>query len=475
MEWNNKKDNHLARLPVVMKRMLILFTDAVLFASAAVLALLLRVGLEGFWTLAGGLQPYVIISFGAGTVVFFFLEVHKHFFSFFSLHEFRNVVIAVVLALLITAWVSFTFFLLEQVPRSLPIMQGLISLSGIAGFRLFGRWLGILHDRKQQQQDVDGITREGVLIIGLTPVAEIFLRSMALLGKNQLIAAGILDGNANHHGQHIRQCEVLGAPEELPRILDQLQLHGIVVRKVVLAISPDDLSDSFLEILHHLEAEGRIHVHNFHSVLAAALQLEHPNVKMRNGIPEKPNDSVPIPDGLEAAITQRLAKYEWLKRGADVFVALFMGLPALFVLTLAIPLVWLTMGRPVFFWQERPGRKNRIVRIYKLRTMKHGAGPDGRILTDEERQTALGRLLRSFRIDELPQLYNILKGDLSLIGPRPLLPVDLPEDMPGWIHLRRLARPGLTGWAQVHGGQALEKHLKVIMDVWYLVNVPPVP
>jgi len=136
-----------------------------------------------------------------------------------------------------------------------------------------------------------------------------------------------------------------------------------------------------------------------------------------------------------------------------------------------IPLIWLSMGRPFYFWQERPGRNGRIFRLYKLRTLGHGVDGDGEIIPDAERQTRLGRFLRRTRLDEIPQLLNVLIGDMSFVGPRPLLPIDLPADLPAWARLRSLVRPGLTGWAQINGGQAVSKEDKVVMDVWYLAHM----
>lgn len=120
-----------------------------------------------------------------------------------------------------------------------------------------------------------------------------------------------------------------------------------------------------------------------------------------------------------------------------------------------------TMGSPVFFRQTRPGLHGRPFDIYKMRTMRSGPG------SDAERLTKLGKFLRSTSIDELPQLYNVLKGDLSLVGPRPLLMQYLP------LYTKEQARrhdvlPGITGWAQIHGRNALRWEEKFALDVWYV-------
>lgn len=126
-----------------------------------------------------------------------------------------------------------------------------------------------------------------------------------------------------------------------------------------------------------------------------------------------------------------------------------------------------TLGSPVFFRQTRPGLGGVPFEIAKMRTMSDARGPDGELLPDEQRLTRLGRFLRATSIDELPQLWNVVRGDLSLVGPRPLLMQYLP------LYDREQARrhdvlPGITGWAQVNGRNALTWEEKFALDVWYV-------
>lgn len=146
---------------------------------------------------------------------------------------------------------------------------------------------------------------------------------------------------------------------------------------------------------------------------------------------------------------------------------------ALGLLLLAIPfllLVWRVrreLGSPVFFCQMRPGLHGRPFRMIKFRTMTDARGSDGRLLPDADRLTAFGRFLRASSLDELPELWNVLKGDMSLVGPRPLLVEYLP--LYSRVQARRHdVRPGITGWAQVNGRNALSWDRKLELDVWYV-------
>lgn len=140
------------------------------------------------------------------------------------------------------------------------------------------------------------------------------------------------------------------------------------------------------------------------------------------------------------------------------------------LLVVAVLLYFFNEGAGVFFFQERPGYKGRPFRIVKFKTMNERKGADGRLLPDKQRITRFGAFVRNSSIDELPQLWNVLKGDMSLIGPRPLLMEYLPlysrEQM-----RRHDVRPGITGWAQCHGRNNLTWGEKFELDVWYVDHV----
>jgi len=128
-----------------------------------------------------------------------------------------------------------------------------------------------------------------------------------------------------------------------------------------------------------------------------------------------------------------------------------------------------TMGRPVIFSQVRPGIHGKLFRLFKFRTMREPIFEADRLSTDAERITALGRFLRATSLDELPELWNVLVGDMSLVGPRPLLTEYLPLYSPEQAR-RHEMRPGLTGWAQINGRNAITWDERFRLDVWYVDN-----
>jgi lipopolysaccharide/colanic/teichoic acid biosynthesis glycosyltransferase len=158
-----------------------------------------------------------------------------------------------------------------------------------------------------------------------------------------------------------------------------------------------------------------------------------------------------------------------MKRVFDVVVALAaLVLLSPLVLGLAV-LVRSRLGSPVLFSQVRPGLQGQPFRMYKFRTMLVADGPDGKPLPDALRLTSFGRFLRASSLDELPELWNVLRGDMSLVGPRPLLMEYLPLYSARQAR-RHKVRPGITGWAQVNGRNALSWDEKFELDVWYVDN-----
>jgi lipopolysaccharide/colanic/teichoic acid biosynthesis glycosyltransferase len=262
-------------------------------------------------------------------------------------------------------------------------------------------------------------------------------------------------------GRTIQQKPVVGTVEELRDILESLEVHGASVNRIVVATPADRLQRRSLEILSEIENSSDVIV----QFLSERLGFE--------GVSQKESGAsgqarvAPVRNVIPAHYTnsgRRSLRLE--KRIADVLGAALLVFALTPVTILVAFIVGLDVGFPLIFWQQRPGLGGRPFKLYKFRTMRAAHDKHRVRIPDEQRSSVIGQILRRTRLDELPQLYNVLIGDMSLIGPRPLLPCDQAPEYAA----RLSVRPGITGWAQVNGGRVISTSDKLILDVWYVQN-----
>jgi len=339
--------------------------------------------------------------------------------------------------------------ILEQMPRSVPLIHWFITVVALYGTRLL--WARICSTANAGSKRKTG--HEGVaLLVGCDKSALHFLTSIQTLASTRLKIFGLLDDSLDDRrvGRTIRGMPVIGHVDRVGECLAQLGVHGVFPDRFI-------VMDSYRQKapLRFAELQAVARQKNI------ALDVINDSIWMDEGLDDLPTELAA--DGKPLLGVKRYMRWrrpiEWL--AAMVLVTL---LAPLFVLLTC--LCWYDVGRPIFFWQMRPGRYQKPIRLIKFRTMRDGFSADGKPLSDEERTSAIGRLIRRSKLDELPQLFSILKGDMSFIGPRPLLPRDQPDD----ARLRAIVRPGVTGWAQVNGGHPLKIEEKLALDIWYIQN-----
>jgi len=437
---------------------LVLFLiDLALIAAATLFAVLLRDNFEISLFRTQSLLPYFIATVFAASIVLSGARLNRTIWRFSALRDYLRVVAASIAIVLVAVTLTAFLHRLNAVPRSLPVMQAILIIALLVGARVSMRFR---HERRQRREPSSRLQLnsggEMVLLVGLTPITDLFLRSEMEFAPGRLRIVGILGRHERQKGRQLYQYPVLGTPEEIGLILADLEVHGILIRRILVMISFSDLSREAQHAMLEVAKEQDIRI----DFLAERLGLT------------KSDDTATHPVSasqlFDADMLEEDARrpYFTAKRSIDIVGALALAAVTWPCIAVVAAAVALDVGFPVLFWQQRPGKGGMPFKLYKFRTMRAALDLGGSRIPDTQRLSRFGRFLRRSRLDELPQLYNILIGDMSFVGPRPLLPLD---QAPEFV-ARLLVRPGLTGWAQIAGGRELSAHDKAALDIWYVRN-----
>jgi lipopolysaccharide/colanic/teichoic acid biosynthesis glycosyltransferase len=365
---------------------------------------------------------------------------------YFSAHDMWSICAASGVASSASAALTFVFDRLDSIPRSTPLIYAIVLALGLAAGRLVAIWRGT--DPPSQAANDHFVHRRRVILVGVDRFASQLIRLIdcQLPRTVQIIAA--LDDRDNLVGRTVNGVKIVGIPADLRSIIEEYSIHGVSVDEVWVSDSLFDLPAAAKELDEVCVAAGV----SFASISGALNLRPTAAAASRTGAPRRSVASLPI--------------YFKIKRAIDILVAAALLCFLSPVAATVAGFVFFDVGAPVIFWQERIGRNGRKFLLYKFRTYRAPFDHLGRSIPEEERLSRIGRAVRATRLDEIPQLVNILRGHMSLIGPRPLLPVDQPNDP-----LARLAvSPGVTGWAQVNGGNLITAEEKDALDVWYIRN-----
>jgi lipopolysaccharide/colanic/teichoic acid biosynthesis glycosyltransferase len=387
------------------------------------------------------------MSTGFAVVAFFALRLQDGMTRYFSVHDALDIVEAVLFAELMTTSALFSLTRLDGIPRSMPLLHGFVLAGGLIFFRIAFR---IVFSEPDEVEDYS-TRRKRIILIGANPFASAFIQLLKIWAPQRQLVIAALDENAAMVGRAISGVQILGTPNELDAIIGEFAVHGVDTDQVVVAGEVDALSPAVFHEVERICQKRRVDLCFLPRMIGLTeSQLQAP-------IKSAPN---------EAVQAYALPWFFRCKRALDVVGSLALILLLFPLYVVAAMLVALDVGMPVLFWQERVGWKGRSFLIYKFRTLKAPIDRKGKPTFAGRAPSAIGRLLRATRIDELPQLLNVLMGDMSLIGPRPLLP----EDQPANRSIRLSVRPGITGWAQVNGAKLVSKDDKEKLDEWYIQN-----
>jgi lipopolysaccharide/colanic/teichoic acid biosynthesis glycosyltransferase len=393
---------------------------------------------------------YVLVTIACSILAFLLFKVNDGMTHFFSVHDVLAVCGAVAVTVVSSSAILFFLTRMDGVPRSTPLIYGLVLGSGMIIARTVVR---AFHKEAPAQRGSIGLNSTSrnlrrVLLIGVDrfSAATIKLTDHQHPRTVQVIAA--LDAREAMLGRSISGVKIVGRVQDLGAVVDEYAVHGVDVDEAWLSDDAAFLTDRDVVELARRCAERDIKF----ARISVALNLT----------PRAAPSSFATQDDAGPAFA--VNNYFKLKRVIDVVASAALLVALLPLATIAASLVLFDVGVPVLFWQQRIGQHGRKFLLYKFRTYHAPFDKNGTRTPEERRLSRLGRAIRAGRLDEIPQLLNVLVGDMSLIGPRPLLPVDQPSDP----RSRLSVRPGITGWAQINGGTMVTPAEKDALDVWYV-------
>lgn len=439
-----------------MRRHTYLSIDLALIGAATVGAFVLRD--TSFRTTFDreGLEIYLALSVFFGGICMLATGTSSRVWRYFSLRDALRIFMVAFLTVSLTWSVTFMIDRADLIPRAVPLLQlATISLLLIVA-RFVVRMVLEPANKRGRTRFLEPASRH-CLIIGANEVAEFYIRRVERLSLENIAIEGILDEDPSSMSRLLRSIQVLGSPANIHETVNSLAIHGININRIVVAVPFNSLSEKSREALRAFEKVSGLSLDLFEDRLGISTFEKTSNV------------AAPVDAGSDVVRTGFVAQkrlYPTVKRAIDIAAATVLIAVTAPLILLVWALVLFDVGAPAYFWQIRPGYQGHTFRLMKFRTMRGAHDARGRRIPDDERSTFIGAALRRYRLDEFPQFFNILKGDMSFIGPRPLLPIDQPKD----ATLRLSVRPGLTGWAQVNGGRSLSNEDKAMLDAWYVQN-----
>jgi lipopolysaccharide/colanic/teichoic acid biosynthesis glycosyltransferase len=396
---------------------------------------------------------YCGVAFAASLLTFQVFKLSEPMSRFFSTRDAVEVIKACAISVSLAGALLFTFTRMEETPRSIPLIHFFVLTAGMVGGRGISRIRCRWRDARKSHVAAQGV--ENIVVIGTSRLAWFFIKLVEELtpGVSQIVA--VLDERPQFQYRSLNGHRIAGSPLHISKIFDEYATHGIEIHKIVMANAPEDLSCAARAEIDRVSHERAITVEILPEHLLLARSTRHRASPANNAVGESA-------EGTQCPF--------WKNNSLlNIALATVTMIPVAPVAAVVAILVLIDVGYPVVFWQQRVGRLGRPLHVYKFRTMRAPFDRKGRLIPESERLSRLGRFLRAVRLDEIPQLWNIFSGSMSVVGPRPLLPVDQPKT----FSLRLQVSPGLTGLAQVSGGKLISIEEKAALDEYYVRHVSP--
>jgi len=434
--------------------------DVAVAALAPIVALNLRHAMIVPNSVDPSVVSYCLVSLICSLVAFAAFRIHGGIPRYLSPRDLVDLALAVLAAELMTCVALFFLTRLDGIPRSVPAIHALILGAGLLAVRALARFVDV------RAASAPAVTSpEHVIVIGLNDLSVLFLKFLEAAGRGERKVVAVLDGEPRWFGRSVNGVRVYGPPSQLEALIGEFGTHGIEIHQVAVGVEDRELSGETMREIRRVCVEHSIE-------LAFVPKFLTPNMLTQRAAAASANCSQPDHAVLPAtASAEGLSSSPFfrVKRVIDFAVALVLMVALAPLWALAAVIAFLDVGSPILFWQQRAGLGGRAFQLYKIRTLRPAFDRDGARIDEDSRLSRAGRFLRHTRLDELPQLVNVLAGEMSLIGPRPLLP----HDQPRGPSVRLSVRPGITGWAQVNGGTLLTPEEKEELDSWYIENASP--
>jgi lipopolysaccharide/colanic/teichoic acid biosynthesis glycosyltransferase len=404
------------------------------------------------WTASIEAYEYALLTIACALLFIAVFRPGDAMSRYLSLRDVYPIIAVAAASASLSATLSFLWNRLEAIPRSTPLIYMLVLIVGLGGGRLIAQWRGLDRRRNAETGAGEPAYARRAILIGVDRFSALAIKLTDCQTPRAVQIVAALDQRLQLLGRTVDGVKIVGGPEDLRAVIEEYKIHGVQIDEVWLSDGLAPVSVAAQSSLGEACADQGVQF----KLLSEALNLT------------SAESTAPFlaPNPVAAAPTLRYFK---IKRAIEAPVAVLLLCCLAPIAAIVAGLVAYDVGAPLLFWQKRIGKDGRDFLLYKFRTYQAPFDRDGRSLTSPRAPSKIGAALRKCRLDEFPQLINILRGEMSLIGPRPLLPIDQPEDS----RTRLLVRPGITGWAQVAGGTQLSAEEKDALDAWYIHHASP--
>jgi lipopolysaccharide/colanic/teichoic acid biosynthesis glycosyltransferase len=387
---------------------------------------------------------FCLIAFCAALLMVIVFHVGRSVYRQASAREARSVIAASLAGAALSTVCTFSIDRLDYIPRSLPVIQVLVLCALLLGGRViatFRRGPGSLCANNY-------LVESHTLLVSANNFCLSYLKMLDAFNVDRTNIVAILDHNAKLFGRAILGIPIIGPPSAIARVVSEYRVHGVDIGQVLICKNRPSFEDRIWNEIEQYCDSAKVELKFLSDVLG--FELVEPIES--NGESEKP--------GVGSK------GYRFAKRAFDLLICVATAIAISPIVTLIAVSIIIDLGWPIMFWQKRIGYRGRPFLVFKFRTLHAPYDRRGNFVEEDRRTSRFGSFLRRTRLDELPQLWNIVCGEMSFVGPRPLLPIDLPKGS----QLRLQMKPGITGWAQINGGRQITAEEKGMLDEWYVRN-----